>query len=112
MTTGPIYIPMGGQIPFDEPARLPPANPAEEAELNTMIAGNRLNQWRYVGECLYKMNPDGTKQTVSITGIDAAMLNAWLKGKFGAWPMPSKYDGAQWPKPPPPNAVSVSQYPT
>lgn len=107
-----MYIPIGGQVPFDEPVRLPPANPAEEAALNQMIADNRLGQWRYVGQCLYHRNADGTVKTVTINGIDAAMLNARLKNVFGSWPMPGQYQSMVWPPSAPANCIQVLQYPT
>ena len=104
-------FPVGGQVPV-EPVRLPPATPAEEAELQEMIANNHWHQWRYTGRCLYSRNPDGTDKLVTITGIDTAMLNARLKNVFGSWPMPGEYISGQYPPAKPANAVTITQYPT
>ena len=107
-----MYVPLDFEVPLNEPVRLPPSNPAELDELNVMIANNRLNQWKYIGKCLYTRNPDGTEKFITISGIDAGMLNAYLKGKMGAWPMPGKYQTTVWPPAPPLNCVSVIQYPS
>lgn len=88
-----------------EPVRLPPANLAEEAELEEYIAANHLNQWVYTGRKLYSSG------TVTITGIDAGMVNARRKNVFGAWPLPPPYVPSQWPRVAPVNAVSVQQSP-
>lgn len=104
-------IPPGGQIPV-EPVRLPPATPAEAAELQQMIADNHWHQWRYTGRCLYSKNPDGTDKLVQITGIDVGMLKARRENVFGSWPMPGEYGVGTWPYGVPVNAVAVQQYPT
>lgn len=103
-------IPAGGQIPV-EPAKLPPATPAEAAELQQMIADNRWHQWQYTARCLYSKNPDGTDKLVTITGVDVDMLNARRKNVFGSWPMPGEYVSGQWPPTKPANCVTVIQYP-
>jgi len=106
-----MWIPIGGQVPVDEPVRLPPATPAEEEQLRMIADLERLAQWHYVGRCLYQTNQDGSAKTVTISGIDIGMLNARLKNLPGAWPLPGRYDSAQWPKMPPTNAISVISSP-
>ena len=105
-------IPAGGQTPYDEPVRLPPANPAEEAELNSILIANHWNQWHYTGRYLYSRNPNGTEKTAQISGIDIGMLNARRHNLFGSWPMPGEYGVGAWPYGLPANAVAVQQYPT
>lgn len=100
-----MIIPPGGQIPADEPMRLPPANPAEEAELNAIMIANRWNQWRYTGRRLYSAG------TVDIAGVDIGMINARRKNVFGSWPMPGEYSATTWPPADPVNAVTVHQRP-
>ncbi len=109
-------IPAGGQIPV-EPIRLPPANPAEEAELNNIMIANKWHQWRYTGRCLYSKNPDGTDKLVQITGVDIQMIKARRDNVFGSWPLPGEYGGT-WPPALPANIAynangtpMVQQYP-
>jgi hypothetical protein len=109
-------IPIGGQIPV-EPVRLPPANPAEEAELNNLMIAQRWHQWRYTGYALYSRNPDGSQKLIQITGVDIGMINARLKGVFGSWPLPGEY-GSSYPPAVPANCAynangtpMVQQYP-
>ena len=105
-------IPAGGQVPYDEPVRLPPANPAEAEELEAIRIANHWNQWHYTGRYLYSRNPNGTEKTAQISGIDIGMLNARRKGILGSWPMPGEYGVGAWPYGLPANAVAVQQYPT
>ena len=112
-------IPAGGQVPYDEPVRLPPANPAEEAELNAILIANHWHQWHYKGRCLYSRNPDGTEKLVQISGIDIGMLNARRHNLFGSWPMPGEYGVGTWPYGIPANCAlnlngtpAVQQWPT
>jgi hypothetical protein len=86
--------------------RLPPANPAEEAELYNYMIANHWHQWHYTGRKLYSAG------TVQISGIDVGMVNARLKSVFGAWPLPGEYGVGAWPYGAPANAVSVQQFPT
>ncbi len=108
-----MVIPPGGQTPPDEPVRLPPANPAEEAELNAYMIANHYHQWHYTGKKLYSTG------TVQISGIDIGMINARLKSVFGAWPLPGEYGVGTWPYGIPVNCATnsngtpmVQQWPT
>jgi len=101
-----MIIPPGGNTPPDEPVRLPPANPAEEAELNAYMIANHYHQWKYVGRKLYSTG------TVTISGIDIGMINARLKSVFGSWPLPGEYVVGQYPPASPANLVTLIQPPT
>lgn len=107
-----IVIPAGGQVPYDEPMELPPATPAEQAELEAILIANHWHQWKYTGRYLWSRNANGTEKTKAITQITVGMLNARRNNVLGAWPMPGEYVSGQWPPSLPANCVSVQQYPT
>ena len=112
-------IPAGGQVPWNEPVRSLPTNPAEVAELEQILIANHWNQWHYKGRCLYSRNPDGTEKLVQISGIDVGMLYARRQNLLGSWPMPGEYGVGTWPYGIPANCAlnpngtpAVQQYPT